>query len=389
MAYIRQDVHGTSGQDILKINENFMNIFEKVFGDINYSDVDKELQKRINKQWIPVQGEGNLDSSNPLRIRFYIPPNTTKIVSSNFNLMAENYRMDSSITDSLESKEEVVSIISSTQPKTTQTSTMQPTQTRSSNVAPAQTKTASSTTVGVSSVSSATVGVAGVSGGGSTSEVGGYSTFFVDRWGVFGGSRYYAPTQAWRPNGTQTSIGGGYFYNAGRDDMALGTNPAYVSGQKVLFIDMYSLQHSHEIPSHYHTIKPHSHSVSLQGHSHNVTMQPHSHDIVIDGHYHTVEIPSHTHDVEIPPHTHDVNGTVTIPSHSHKLNEGVKTSTVKPVNVRFSINGNYFNTINGISSANDIDISEFIKVGEWNVIEITSDTVARAVVYGTVELIAI
>ena len=52
MAYIRQDVHGTSGQDILKINENFMNIFEKVFGYINFSDVDSELQKRINKQWI-------------------------------------------------------------------------------------------------------------------------------------------------------------------------------------------------------------------------------------------------------------------------------------------------------------------------------------------------
>ena len=389
MAYIRQDVHGTSGQDILKINENFMNIFEKVFGDINFSDVDKELQKRINKQWIPVQGEGNLDSSNPLRIRFFIPPNTTKLVSTNFNVITENYRMDSSVTDSLESKEEVVSIISDTQPEETQTSSVEPKQTRTSNIEPAKTETASSTTVGVSSVSNTTVGVSSVSSTSATSEVGGYSTFFVDRWGVFGGSRYYAPTQAWRPNGTQTSIGGGYFYNSGRDDMALGTNPGYVAGSKVLFIDMYSLQHSHEIPSHYHTVKPHSHTVSLNGHSHSITMKPHSHDILIDGHYHTIDMPAHSHDVVIPPHTHEVTGSVVIPAHSHVLNEGVKVSATNPSGVTFKINGESFCTLDGNKSESNLDITGSLKIGEWNTIEVTASTVARAVVYGTVELIAI
>ena len=33
MTYVREEVRGTTGQDIMKINENFMNIFEKVFGD--------------------------------------------------------------------------------------------------------------------------------------------------------------------------------------------------------------------------------------------------------------------------------------------------------------------------------------------------------------------
>ena len=40
MAYIRQEIRGTSGQDIAKMNENFMGIYEKVFGDINFSDTD-------------------------------------------------------------------------------------------------------------------------------------------------------------------------------------------------------------------------------------------------------------------------------------------------------------------------------------------------------------
>ena len=47
MPYVREQIHGTSGQDIMKINENFMSIFEKVFGDINFSDTDEALQKSI------------------------------------------------------------------------------------------------------------------------------------------------------------------------------------------------------------------------------------------------------------------------------------------------------------------------------------------------------
>ena len=427
MSYIRQDVHGTSGQDILKINENFMNIFEKVFGDINFSDVDSELQKKINKQWIPVQGEGNLDSSNPLRIRFFIPPNTTKLVSSNFNIITENYRMDSSITSQSASSHEVISIASSTEPAQTRSSSVAPAQTRSSSTEPSQTptsstvpkqtKTATSTTVGVSGVSSETVGVTSVSnttvgvsdvgGGGVTSDWGGQYSCYVDKWGVWNGTRYAAPTQSWKQNQEQTAIGGGYFYTPGRDDMALGTLPGYISGVKHNFIDIYSLQHNHYIESHNHwvpshkhnvTLQGHTHSVSLKPHTHNISMQPHSHDIevpahdhtvTINAHHHTVEIPSHYHDITIPSHSHTINGSVTIPEHSHSLNEGVKISGTNPRNIRFKINGTNFCTVDGNNAKNNLDITEHLKIGEWNVIEIKADTVARAVVYGTVELIAI
>ena len=46
MAYIRQEIRGTSGQDIAKMNENFMGIYEKVFGDINFSDTDTAFAKQ-------------------------------------------------------------------------------------------------------------------------------------------------------------------------------------------------------------------------------------------------------------------------------------------------------------------------------------------------------
>ena len=62
MTYIRQDINSTSPQDLLKINENFMNIFEKVFGDINFSDTAQELQTKIMTQYLSVQGEGNFEN---------------------------------------------------------------------------------------------------------------------------------------------------------------------------------------------------------------------------------------------------------------------------------------------------------------------------------------
>ena len=99
MAYIRQEIRGTSGQDIAKMNENFMGIYEKVFGDINFSDTDTALQNSILTQYIPFQGEGNLDSKYPLTIRFYVPPNVKKIKNATVNVFLENYRMDSDITE--------------------------------------------------------------------------------------------------------------------------------------------------------------------------------------------------------------------------------------------------------------------------------------------------
>ena len=45
-----------------------------------------------------------------------------------------------------------------------------------------------------------------------------------------------------------------------------------------------------------------------------------------------------------------------------------------------------FATLQGNNSANNIDITDKIKIGEWNTIKITSSTVARATLYGTLEI---
>ena len=375
MAYMRRDVRGTTGQDINKINENFMDIFDKVFGNINFSDADKKTQNRINTQWIPIQGEGNLDSSNPLYIRFFVPPNTSKVVSSNFNVLTEHYRMDSSITSSAESKQEVVSIVSGASPSTTESSSSSPEQTPTSSTAPQSSQTSTSATVGVSSVG----------GGGTTSNGGGGAVKYVRKWGA-SGVEVPAPTGLIYPyngNIVNANMSGFITTDASVDSRLVygvlvpqGTRTS--SSTVFNYLDLYSIQHSHDIPSHTHAIPSHSHSI---------TLQPHSHTTTIPSHYHTVTIKPHNHTITIPSHTHEVNGSVTIPEHSHTLNEGIKVSATSPSNVKFHINDNVFTTLQGSNSQNNLDITDKIKIGEWNTIKITSSTVARAVLYGTVELV--
>lgn len=386
MGYRRRSVNGTSGQDLNNINENFMDIFSKVFGDINFSDTDKRTQNRINTQWIPVQGDGNLDSNNPLYIRFFVPPNTKEVKSSNFNILTEHYRMDSSITSSAESKHEVISIISSASPSSSQTSNTVPSQTPTSSTEPQKNVTGTSATVGVSSVSNVTVGVSSVGGGGSTSLGGGGDVRYVRKWGT-PPYEYSAPTQDINPSSNVSRLNGGYFYTPGRDDM--GTQPIFAkySGIDISLVDFYRLQHSHEIPSHTHGVPSHSHSVSLQGHSHSVSLAPHSHEMLIPAHSHTITVPSHNHSITIPSHTHTVDGSVTIPGHNHTLNEGIKVSGTAPANVNFHINNTSFAVLQGSNTSNNIDLTNHVKIGEWNVIKVTSSTVARATLYGTIELL--
>ena len=432
MAYMRRDVRGTTGQDIEKINSNFMDIFDKVFGNINFSDADIKTRNKINTQWIPIQGEGNLDSSNPLYIRFFVPPNTTEVKSTNFNVMTEHYRMDSSITSSAESKQEVINVVSSaspsssetsttepkssytssTEPSSTQSSSTEPSSTQSSSTEPQRALSSSSQTVGVSSVSSVTVGVSSVGGGGVTSNGGGGAVKYVRKWGE-PGVEVPAPTGLIYPyngNIVNSNMSGFLTTDASVDSrlvygVLIPDGTRSTSSTVFKYLDLYNIQHSHDIPSHTHSIPSHSHSVTLKGHSHSVTMQPHDHSITVPSHYHNVTIPSHYHNVTIPSHnhsvtipshnhkitipshTHTVTGSVTIPSHSHTLNEGIKVSSTSPSNVKFHINDSVFATLQGSNSNNNIDITDKIKIGEWNTIKITSSTVARATLYGTLEII--
>lgn len=95
----REDIMGNSPQDIMKMNDNFRSIWQKVFGGIDFSDINEQLKQRINTQWIQVQGEGNFDSTYPLQVRFYLPPNVKEVISNKFNLQLTKYRMDSSIAE--------------------------------------------------------------------------------------------------------------------------------------------------------------------------------------------------------------------------------------------------------------------------------------------------
>lgn len=98
MAIARETITGTTPQDINKINKNMEQMWFKVFGNLEMSDTTSEFIKNVMTQWIPVQGEGNFDSNNPYRLRFFIPPNTKSITETSFNIQIERYRMDSTVT---------------------------------------------------------------------------------------------------------------------------------------------------------------------------------------------------------------------------------------------------------------------------------------------------
>jgi hypothetical protein len=87
-------------------------------------------------------------------------------------------------------------------------------------------------------------------------------------------------------------------------------------------------------------------------------------------------------------HTHTGQSNITIPGHGHNNVPGILESTVFPNGVKLYINDvSIGDMMNGSSAVqNDIDISAHIKIGEWNVIKITSYTVARITIYGTIEV---
>lgn len=244
MAYIRQEIHGTTPQDIMKINENNMSIWEKVHGDINFSDTDKNLQTQILTQWLPVQGEGNLDKDYPLYIRFFVPPSVKTINKTSFNFIIEKYRMDSTVTS------------------------------------------------GGGGVAGGSINLSLANGGGyadtigggtSTSESGGGDTSYVYTWGT-PPYEYGAPDvwvyQGGQPLGSNT---GGYV--TGNNGNGLGTIVATGDrgGQPCEYIDLKNTQHTHKIPAHTHTIPAHSHSISIAPHTHSgeasINIPAHSHNL--------------------------------------------------------------------------------------------------------------
>lgn len=319
MAYKREDINGTSPLDIKKINDNLRNVWSKVFGDINFSDADNDLKSKILTQWIPVQGEGNFDKNFPLTIRFFVPLNTKKIVSTNFNMVCERYRMDSGVAEGGGA---------------------------SSNVDIAM------------SMGSALANGSVVNGGDRTS--------YVNSWGNWN------PDDPNSDSYDKVSIPASYrlFKEVAQNDRTIpslitdnvpyGASTGYYglykfapvyfgasNGKSTAWVDLSTLQHKHTIPAH--------------GHNFSQT-----------------------------PHTHSASGKVSFADHEHGLKEGIKISTQDAQGVDITINGERFASMNSISAPviNNLDITDKIKIGEWNIIECTTINLARIVLYGTIELIS-
>lgn len=319
MAYKREDINGTSPLDIKKMNDNLRNLWEKVFGDINFSDADNDLKSKILTQWIPVQGEGNFDKNFPLTIRFFVPNNTKKIVSTNFNMMCERYRMDSGVAEGGGG---------------------------ASNVDIAM------------SMGSSTINASVSTGGANTSYVNSWGNWNPDdpdegwykKVSIPASYRFYDEV-AWndRDNPTIISDGAPYGRSAEFDSSLYKFAPVYFGysgGKPTTWVDLATLQHKHITPAH-------SHSFSQSA------------------------------------HTHTASGRVSFDSHEHALKEGIKISTQDAQGVDIKINGERFASMNSVSVPviNNLDITDKIKIGEWNIIECTTINLARITLYGTIELI--
>lgn len=332
----RENINGITPQDLNKMNNNFMSIWKTLFGGLDFSDTNNNLKKKIQTQQMPVQGESNFDMNFPAYIRFFVPTNTKEITSTSFNFICERYRMDSGIAM------DGGSVID----------------------APIQMSLASSTT-GVASVSSPTVGVSSVSNssvyGASTAPV--YSWYFYSSNGDKIGR--VPPTKAFGllQSGDATANTYTDFVTGKTSD---GSN---LSGVKVRnvpsnigsvsIIDLAYLNHEHEF------------EITTQPHTHSITMQPHSHSI------------------SLQPHTHEANAKITLPEHNHKLKEGIQISNSDALGVNVKLNGNVIATLDSMSNSikNNVDAKDFVKIGEWNTIECTTQNLARITIYGIIELV--
>ena len=108
----------------------------------------------------------------------------------------------------------------------------------------------------------------------------------------------------------------------------------------------------------------------------------HEHDV-------SISIPPHSHNITLAPHSHSGSASIDIPEHSHDLNEGIKISSQDAQNVVIKLNGNVIANMDSVgnNTKNNIDTKDFVKIGQWNVIECTTSSLARLTVYGIIELV--
>lgn len=332
----RENINGLTPQDLNKMNENFMSVWKTLYGGIDFDNTNLRTQNKINTQWITVQSEGNYDIGFPTYVRFYVPPDTKRVVSSSFNFLKERYRMDSGVANGGGGVEDV-------------------------NIA--------------MSMGNATGGISSIGGGGATSLSGGDISAYVNYWGNWNSKDPENNEQYYRiavpsphrllyddfKNSNITTIvnvsGGAPYGIHYREDGSLHTwlAPIYrgnANGKENYWLDLSTIQHKHEIPSHQHVL------------------------------------PAHSHDIVLEPHTHSAVGKVSLPPHTHELNEGIKVSSKDAGSTEIVLNGQTVGSMaTGLNSINNLDLTEFIRIGEWNIIKISTNTLARITVYGVIEVI--
>lgn len=101
----------------------------------------------------------------------------------------------------------------------------------------------------------------------------------------------------------------------------------------------------------------------------------HVHSFQVQSHQHDFSTPNHIHSISLNPHSHSVS----LPNHNHSIAHGIYTSTIA-TGVGVIINGidrtkqlgGKFN-----SSQANLDIGDYLEIGRWNEIELTSDRLGR------------
>ena len=125
----------------------------------------------------------------------------------------------------------------------------------------------------------------------------------------------------------------------------------------------------------------------VQGHRHEVyKVDHHEHELRLPSHVHSFRVPTHTHRFSLPRHYHDIrlrehHHTVVIPPHSHKIQYGIFESS-KSSNINIHINGfNRTMELGGGTGFNTdqskLDITKYMLVGRWNVIDIYGTGLGR------------
>lgn len=98
----------------------------------------------------------------------------------------------------------------------------------------------------------------------------------------------------------------------------------------------------------------------------------HKHKIEIDEHRHRIELPDHYHRIRIDPHVHEID----IDEHIHDIKPVIHESGYAPSRISVRINGRLRFT-NLSSDRDNLNITEYLEIGQWNEIELTANGLGR------------